>query len=108
MFDIVPLDEPAAAIAADIWIAANQHEVKRRLKEEFDISKQLLKVDISIVAIAKANGSTLLISAEKHSLPSLANLAEIDCLHPDDCHTSSASRSNQDSSSLFDDQLPEG
>ena len=98
MFDIIPLDEQAAAIASDIWIAANQHEVKRRLKEEFDISKQLLKVDISIVAIAKANGSKCLISTEKHSLPSCAALVDIECIHPDNC------KPNQDGRNLFDGQ----
>lgn len=62
-FRMGPFDTQAAALAARIL---HQREALRQVRDQHQITRQLVRVDVIIVAIAAAQGVTAIVSHDAH------------------------------------------
>ena len=83
-FVVTPLDEDASVRAAAIWLRTGGKAFLKRMKKNFDISKQCVKSDILIVATALAHGANRIITADAGVIET-SGVVGLSVLRPQDC-----------------------
>jgi predicted nucleic acid-binding protein len=86
-FRVVETDFRAAALAAEIWVKAGAKEFRRKMAQDYDISKQCVKTDILIVGTALAHGASQIITVD-NGVAVVAGLQKLKVLRPEDCQES--------------------
>lgn len=101
-FLITPTDIRCGVEAARLWGQLGGKEFRKRMKADFDISKQCIKTDIQIVATAKVHGATKIIAVD-HGVVVASRTAGLEPLQPADCVVQE-SRAPTAGSALFENR----
>jgi|SRR6185437_3773565 len=99
-FVVTPFDEEASVRAANLWSQIGGKAFRKRMKKDFDISKQCVKTDIQIVSTAIVHGAGGIITVDTGLIETAKN-AGLAVMEPKDCVIPD-SQSTQSGPSLFE------